>query len=332
MKKLEGLQIARGIAAFSIAYFHSWVILMSFPAHTDAPILLLKNWGYLSIDFFFAISGFVICLVIDRPDFNFGRFLMKRAFRLYPIYWICLWLFCLTTIYRGPVESETTLNLWYSFTLMPWNGYPYYDVAWSVRHEILFYLIAGLIVPRIGLKGLVGVLAASAVTATWFDIPLHDLPVSKYHADFAAGVLAFMTMKRFKEVQPVAPFLFGAASLVYVCYAGYTNLLFVPFDFLILGVVNFKPSSIVARPFLEIGNASYSLYLIHPLVFIVGNVMAGRMQPLPIWAQEPIRWAALAVCCILAYISWRVVERPMIKLGEALSPRLRQSGIQAESG
>jgi exopolysaccharide production protein ExoZ len=68
--KLEGLQAARALASLSVAYFHSYPALRAFPETAINPIPFLKAWGFLGVDFFFAISGYVICLVVSRRSFS----------------------------------------------------------------------------------------------------------------------------------------------------------------------------------------------------------------------------------------------------------------------
>jgi exopolysaccharide production protein ExoZ len=89
--KLEGLQAARAIAALTVAYYHSYVAIRSaFPESAWLPIAPLKDWGFLGVNFFFAISGYVICLVASKPSFNLRSFTIKRQFRLYPMYWVTM--------------------------------------------------------------------------------------------------------------------------------------------------------------------------------------------------------------------------------------------------
>jgi exopolysaccharide production protein ExoZ len=88
--KNEGLQAARALAALSVAYFHSYIALRAFPDTAQIPIVPLKNWGYLGVDFFFAISGYVICLIASKPTFSPVPFAIKRVFRLFPMYWIAM--------------------------------------------------------------------------------------------------------------------------------------------------------------------------------------------------------------------------------------------------
>jgi exopolysaccharide production protein ExoZ len=89
--KLEGLQAARAIAALTVAYYHSYVAIRSaFPESPWLPIGPLKDWGFLGVNFFFAISGYVICLVASKPSFTLHSFTIKRLFRLYPMYWVTM--------------------------------------------------------------------------------------------------------------------------------------------------------------------------------------------------------------------------------------------------
>ena len=76
--RLPGIQVARAAAALSIVYFHSWVALVRFPKETAFPLPILPTYGWLAVDLFFGISGFVICLVVSRPTFQ-RAFLLNEA-------------------------------------------------------------------------------------------------------------------------------------------------------------------------------------------------------------------------------------------------------------
>ena len=73
-----------------MVYFHSWVALVRFPEGTAFPVSVFRDYGFLGVDLFFAISGFVICIVVTRPSFSVTGFLTKRVFRLYPIWLVSL--------------------------------------------------------------------------------------------------------------------------------------------------------------------------------------------------------------------------------------------------
>ena len=162
--RLPGLQVARAVAALSIAYFHSWVALVRFPKDTAFPLPILTGHGWLAVDLFFAISGFVICLVVSRPGFSVGSFLIKRVFRLYPLWLATLTIFAvLALLWRGPTETETLGYFLYSATLLPTEQFPFYNIGWSLQHEMIFYLIAAVIAPIFGLYGIAAFLAASTI-------------------------------------------------------------------------------------------------------------------------------------------------------------------------
>jgi hypothetical protein len=88
LQKLPGLQAGRAIAALTVAYFHSYIALRAFPESAQIPIGPLKDHGYLGVNFFFAISGYVICLIASKPTFSAVPFAINRAFRLFPMYWV----------------------------------------------------------------------------------------------------------------------------------------------------------------------------------------------------------------------------------------------------
>src|ERR1700735_3897837 len=77
---------ARAIAALSIVYYHSWTSIVRFPKDSAYQIPGLTTYGWFAVYLFFAISGYVICLVVSRETFRVPSFLIKRLFRLYPLW------------------------------------------------------------------------------------------------------------------------------------------------------------------------------------------------------------------------------------------------------
>jgi exopolysaccharide production protein ExoZ len=169
--RLQGLQAARAIAALSVAYFHSYVAVRSaFPESAWMPIPWLKQWGFLGLDFFFAISGFVICLVATRPSFTLPGFIIKRIFRIYPMYWVTMAMI-VGLIARGQYAEQPLSHFLYSLTLLPQSTPPAYEVSWTLERELVFYLLAALIVPIGGVPGLAIVLAGLATGGFYFHNP-----------------------------------------------------------------------------------------------------------------------------------------------------------------
>jgi hypothetical protein len=127
------------IAALGIVYFHSWVSITRFPTGTAYQIPSLSYYGWFAVDLFFAISGYVICLVVGRDSFDVRSFLIRRVFRLYPLWLVMLTVFAATAgLWRGLTPRETLEFFLYSATLLPTIGNPFYNVGWSLQHEIAF--------------------------------------------------------------------------------------------------------------------------------------------------------------------------------------------------
>jgi exopolysaccharide production protein ExoZ len=315
--KQVGIQVARAIAALSIVYFHSWVSITRFPRDTAYQIPGLTTYGWFGVDLFFAISGYVICLVVSRETFQVPSFLIKRAFRLYPLWLVMLTTFAVTAwLWRGLLPNETLGYFLYSATLLPTLDYPFYNVGWSLQPEIVFYVIVAAIVPLAGLRGLVGVLLASTLAVHLIDLPWYFTHLARYYGLFLAGVLAFMAHGK------MAPFGFWlplAAGVTLVVLLGYFSEALTPLGlfFVITAFANLTPSeqSGWRKPATMLGDASYSIYLIHPMVFFTASSLVSKFPNAPLWIQEPIRFVCIGTAIALSLLSWRYFEAPMIRFG-----------------
>jgi exopolysaccharide production protein ExoZ len=214
--KLDGLQVARAVAALSIAYFHSWTALVRFPKDAAYPIQVLADHGHYAVDLFFAISGFVICLVVSRPAFGVASFLTKQVFRLYPLWLLMLTAFAvLSALWRGPTPTETPGYFLYSATLLPTQQYPFYDLGWTLQHEMAFYLVAAIVVPMFGIIGLAVFLATAAVASHLIAMPWYFSNIAFYYPEFLVGVLAFMARPKLAFLGSLAPIAIGFLLLWY---------------------------------------------------------------------------------------------------------------------
>jgi exopolysaccharide production protein ExoZ len=320
--KLPGPQIARALAALTIAYIHSWHVTMPFPPGTAYPIPLVNRLP--AVELFFAISGFVICLIVVKPNFRPLQFLARRAFRLYPL-WIATTLvfLYLSVTALGLPERNSPAFFITSLALLPTEGYPFYDVGWSLQHEMAFYVLATLLVPRLGLLGLTTFLCAGALIDHVVPLPWYLHQYASYYPYFLAGIAAFTMSSHSKSLGVWLPAGIGVGLLVLVL-AQVVGTVSTPVALflLLVGLANIRPdeASVAARIGVLLGDASYSIYLIHPLVFCY--VYAKLQPPLPpIWSQEFLRFGSIAAVCILAIASWKMFEAPMIRIGNRLASR-----------
>jgi exopolysaccharide production protein ExoZ len=327
-EKLPGLQLARAAAALGIAYFHSWHIIMTFPADTAWPVLWLRDHGWIAVDFFFAISGFVICMVATSPKFKPVSFMVRRAFRLYPLWIATSFIFLVITNYVGRDARHTGGFFSYSLTLLPTEGFPFYDLGWSLQHELAFYLLASLTVPLFGLRALICVLVLGIAMDHAFALPWYLHQYFSYYGNFLAGIAAFLVYRRAAVLGTIIPIAIGCVALHYT-----SSRAFYPVGLFcaLIGFINLSPRLKSESLGTLLGNASYSIYLIHPLVFSWIYIQLQPPLP-PEWTEEFFRYGALIFVCAAAITSWMLFERPMIWLGNRVARAIDGRQIVAAPG
>lgn len=332
--KNAGLQASRAIAALSVAYFHSYVAIRgAFPEASWAPIPFLRDWGFLGVNFFFAISGYVICMVVERPGFSVRGFIIKRGFRLYPMYWLTMAV-VVGLIAWGKYRVEPAGHFLYSMTLLPQQHAPAYDFSWTLEREMVFYALAAIVVPLLGIWGLAATLAALALAGLYLGNPWSFHLISTTQADFLAGVVVFALSSQLQRVGAALPIMAGAALLWFTRTHDFLFSAPLSMGIVLAGMVNLRLPWHRA-PFhwmIAAGDASYSIYLLHYIVFLIASIAAGQWILLPAWMAEPWRFASLLACCAISWVTFRLVEGPMIAFGNRVSSlALQRSGAASLS-
>jgi peptidoglycan/LPS O-acetylase OafA/YrhL len=214
-KVLDGL---RGVAAIMVVVFH---ILETFTGgdHTQQII----NHGYLAVDFFFLLSGFVIGYAYDDrwEKMTLGDFFTRRLVRLHPMIIAGMLIGAITFYYQAsplwpgidsvPVEKFLFV-LVVGFTLLPvplsmdirgWQEmHPLNGPAWSLFFEYIANLLYALVVRRFS-KWLLSLLVLAAGAA------LIHLGVTSPHGDLIGGW----------SIEPTQ-FRIGLTRLIYPFFAG----------------------------------------------------------------------------------------------------------------
>lgn len=95
MQRLPGLDVLRAVAIVWVMLFHSWVI-----GGLSQPFEGLQNTGWMGVDLFFVLSGYLIGGQLLRPLSNglpldFRTFYLRRSFRILPAYLVVLGLYFL---------------------------------------------------------------------------------------------------------------------------------------------------------------------------------------------------------------------------------------------
>ena len=146
--RLYQIDLFRFIAAISVLLFH--YTFRGFASDNmsilDFPELgKIFRYGYLGVDLFFIISGFVIILSIEKS--NLSKFIQSRIIRLYPAYWFCLTITFLTMVFFGhPYYSATVPQYMVNLTMFQrFLGIEHIDgVYWTLLVEMKFYFLIAL--------------------------------------------------------------------------------------------------------------------------------------------------------------------------------------------
>jgi peptidoglycan/LPS O-acetylase OafA/YrhL len=128
----KNVQVLRATAA-SMVMAHSGCV-MYVPSE-------LVTLGASGVDIFFVISGFIICQVAARPQNRALHFLVRRCWRIFPLYWVVLAFSVLIDAIGmnwAPWMSARHSTFDYIFLLTTENRFV--PQGWSLVYELYFYV------------------------------------------------------------------------------------------------------------------------------------------------------------------------------------------------
>jgi peptidoglycan/LPS O-acetylase OafA/YrhL len=138
IQKLETIHGLRGVAALIVVFMHLSNFLK--PVAPDFSSFLSN--GYLGVDIFFVISGFIIYISTHEPSArNSLSFFVRRFCRVALPAWAAL---VLCVVIQPPYFRDLILSALFiplQNTAPPFYGYSVLIVAWTLTYELVFYLI-----------------------------------------------------------------------------------------------------------------------------------------------------------------------------------------------
>lgn len=149
-RRVEIVDYYRLFAALSVVAFHylyNGINNGKVDSIEHEPIAEIARWGYLGVDLFFVISGYVIIASVDGKDAR--RFAVGRALRLYPAFWVALIITTLFALVLGGERMGVSREqfLW-NLTMVPkLVDQPLVDgVYWTLLYEVQFYVLVLVLV------------------------------------------------------------------------------------------------------------------------------------------------------------------------------------------
>jgi len=308
---LDGL---RGIAILLVILFHAfsrWPKIVPY-GFTFKHFPLFEH-GWLGVQLFFMISGFVIFMSLERSR-NFQGFIIRRWIRLFPAMFICslIIFFTASIFHERPAGAPVLRDLLPGFTFIEpywWHvilGSPQGELEgafWSLYVEIKLYLVAGIFYFLIGGQKMIWMLVGLFLIATgmlfldpvfvengWYQAKaILNALSGKPCGWFAAGALFYRFYSERKKWILAAAITTALAAALAEGKPGYGKMLY-EWDTAIAATLiasifvaamlsdRFK-HLLSSRIFLTIGFISYPLYLLHENMMVSLIVKTGHAMP-----------------------------------------------------
>jgi peptidoglycan/LPS O-acetylase OafA/YrhL len=335
---IRSIQAYRGFAALLVVTFHA--NLMANEYFTSTPVTEFFRFGHSGVPFFFVLSGFIIYFIhkndIGKPD-RASTYLKKRIIRIYPIYWLVT-LPVVPVYFLVPEFGEIFHRDWgaliKSLLLIPQTHPPHLSVAWTLVHEMLFYLLFALLIMQKTLGRLVigawllVTLIAAVVSNTGQIILAHpaDFFFSTYNLLFGFGLFAGWLNARSPElVQRFGLIAFVTGNILFVAtgvlennWLGKQDLTIILFGVAAFLIVCAAGQARVEQVFANkkllqlMGNASYSIYLTH---FLTVSLLSKIIRRIDVLAALPplVNWTLLVVIATaVGVVVYLLVEKPAL--------------------
>jgi exopolysaccharide production protein ExoZ len=339
--KLPNIQILRACAALMIVVFHCGIETSRLAEISGGEKLYnVDPWG-TGVSLFFAISGFIMVVTtataFGSPAAAFD-FMRRRLIRIVPLYWAVTTLMLVVVIFTPGLMPKVaggdhsylmdSYLFWPSMRLAG-DIRPLATQGWTLNLEMLFYVVfavALMFSRRIGfaiLFGSLGLLVTARVCGLLPGVVLNfwGQPIV---LGFLSGAVIGILYNRGVRLSAwwSVPLLVIGFGTLFMRPSGEEDELW-PFlsciipSAAVLAAVALGPQIDERRrlwlPALLIGDASYSLYLLHPFMlrpiyFVWLKASLGTVFPL--WAFVP---AGFAVAIASAVVTYRYFERPLTR-------------------
>jgi len=346
--RLSALDGLRGVAILLVMGFHYFYHLESFyykstlyPYGETFSNTVIFKYGYLGVELFFIISGFVIAMTLESSK-SLIDFAIRRFVRIWPALIVSAVLTFFLLNWSDAPFALTRRQFWPNFipslTLTPvamWSGlFPKVDfvtgVYWSLVVEIRFYMIALILYWMFARQNFARNLViftvltyiVRALLRRWlpgYNGVYDGFFVPDYMPWFAAGAVFYELYKERLSRSAALVMLAISYAMIARISINYTVIgrdPFVSCGFALLFLILFwflatKPISmriLEIRPLVWIGECSYSIYLYH---YAVGMILISRIsKTIGLGPQLALVAAVYLVIFAIGRISYAAVENP----------------------
>jgi len=341
------VQALRAIAALLVVAYHAVGLWTARSTGSDVP--LWAN-GSAGVDIFFVISGLVMVLSTERLANRAHAglvFLRHRIMRIVPLYWLVTTAKIAAVLTLPQLAMRTHLDWPYvlsSYALLPLHDAagdfkPVLAVGWTLTYEMFFYLLVALALfmrrPIVRVAGpVLGVvyLLATLRQPFWPNVAGFADPIV---VEFLYGVVIALALRHGRHLPA------GVAALSLLC--GMTLIMTIPVVsgllrpltwglpamMIVAGAVALESALAprIPRWLLASGDASYAIYLTHGFVVPVVGLVVMRLGVSGDASLAAMTIGSLAVSAAAGWVTYVILERPILTLFRRHSSRARLTTI-----
>lgn len=325
--RIEALDLLRGLAALAVCFYHFTDPRDGLFREGD-PLRNFTRYGWLGVEVFFVISGFVIPYSMYLRAYRLrdaGGFLARRLKRLEPPYLVCIvlilglnWLWTIIPGMDAKSQSVTApqvfAHLGYLNAILDsldsrWNYAWLNPVFWTLAIEFQFYIFMAVVFPLLLHKSRFACLAATLAIALLGFIPSNVVALLPHWLPlFAVGIATFQS---YAGKLPVAWYVALMIPLTAMSWqiVGDRQTAVGVATALTIRLVAARQVPRFLAPLMFLGMISYSLYLVH---IPIGEPLIDALSRQEVAYQQRyfIAVAGLAVSVVIAFLFWYAIERP----------------------
>ncbi|HUI84297.1 MAG TPA: acyltransferase [Candidatus Binatia bacterium] len=323
-QRIGVINALRAFAALAVAWGH-------FVAGQGKYLGASGKYGYLGVEIFFVISGFVIPWSLYRSRYvlrDYPRFLLKRNVRLYPPYLASIAVsilatnFVLAPLFHIPRITLSGRDLLLHLTyLNDVAGVRWVNVVyWTLAVEFQWYLLIGLLLPLLASGRRAARFAAtSAMVLAYFAFPWDRL-VFHYLPIFMIGVFVFQYRSEIIDLREMLG-LMAVMVLAMLRPSGVAVVLVSVPTGLLIALSTFQ-----SRAMDRVGDVSYSLYLLHLPIGV--GVIGWLAHWLPFSGSYIGLLDAVGVAASMwaAWMMYQIIEKPSQEWSSAIRFARRAKG------
>jgi peptidoglycan/LPS O-acetylase OafA/YrhL len=333
-RRVPQLDGVRGIAILV-------VMIHNLGAFTLTPFSYVTTYGWMGVDLFFVLSGFLITGILlgtRNSEHYFRNFYVRRCLRIWPLYYtVLLFVFVVIPIVRHQFAAEIfqRASPWWSYFVFlqnflvasPQGAFGALGVTWSLAVEELFYLVWPLVVRFLSSRQLEATALAVVIFSpvlrlflSWHGVLIYSNPFCRLDGLMLGALLALLEKKSIQKAvwTRYAWAVLAAAALLAIeserlsaRWFTFSMVVMASAAFVYLAVHSGEKwfGRVLSNRFLTFtGIISYGLYLLHKFPHDV--LMAMHLQLHPSVAFFPV----VAGAYLMAVLSWNLLEKPFLRL------------------